>query len=573
MATPRAPAVFGLSSAALSQVSLVTGSGTSWSQPLLANRPSSTRASRSKTSSRFPAESGPAGFAAATAPAIGSARSAGVTGGTVEPLSIPSCRNSRQAGFERRPVDPGWPSGRRVGRSRRARTSRTRRAGRGPRAPPARRRAARSSAGPARACRRRCGRRPTTPGSAPREGARWRFAEVSSTYDPEADRRLDRLVTPRRTRGRRARRSRGCRRAPTSVSTSPLPIAATSSFERATGLRRGAGPELDGLAERSRAPRSSRAPGRGRAGAGGGRRRRRTGPRGPAGRRPPRRPIARRTGRFGRAAARASRRAAVGRSPARGRPRVGRGTLAGQGQGVVGHLARREPEAVVGHPAGERIPALDGVEPVHRVARLLEPTPVGEPADVATAFVLDAEDVGVERDHDGRAVEPDSAARPARRTRAPRPRGRWPPVDRLVGVPVRLGHHRPEVLAEQVERRRRHVLAAAGRAAPGLSGRGARRSGGPRTRRTPPRSTAAPRGAPERERSGSYRSSTEACARASELPPLSGCRGLPSILVGRPSWHSTRTGQADARAGAWPRRNRSANPARPLPGASSKAWP
>ena len=41
------------------------------------------------------------------------------------------------------------------------------------------------------------------------------------------------------------------------------------------------------------------------------------------------------------------------------------------------------------------------------------------------------------------------------------------------------------------------------------------------------------------ERSGSYSPSTDACAKTSVAPRLAGWSGLPSTLVGRPSWLST----------------------------------
>src|SRR3954471_16195172 len=59
--TPSFPAVATLRCAALSQVSLVTGLGSSWSQPLLLNRPSQTVGSGRKTSSRPPADDAAAG--------------------------------------------------------------------------------------------------------------------------------------------------------------------------------------------------------------------------------------------------------------------------------------------------------------------------------------------------------------------------------------------------------------------------------------------------------------------------------------------------------------------------------
>ena len=58
--TPEPLGRAGLTSAALSQVSLVNGLGSSWSQPLLANRPSQTVGSGRKTSSRPARLSAPA---------------------------------------------------------------------------------------------------------------------------------------------------------------------------------------------------------------------------------------------------------------------------------------------------------------------------------------------------------------------------------------------------------------------------------------------------------------------------------------------------------------------------------
>ena len=46
------------------------------------------------------------------------------------------------------------------------------------------------------------------------------------------------------------------------------------------------------------------------------------------------------------------------------------------------------------------------------------------------------------------------------------------------------------------------------------------------------------------ERSGSYRPSSEACAKMSVPPSEAGCWSLPSILVGRPRWLSTSSGLA-----------------------------
>ena len=65
--TPIFLAVAGLSSAALSQVSLVIGSGASCIQPLLAKRPSQTAALGTKATSKALAE--PAAEATAEAPA------------------------------------------------------------------------------------------------------------------------------------------------------------------------------------------------------------------------------------------------------------------------------------------------------------------------------------------------------------------------------------------------------------------------------------------------------------------------------------------------------------------------
>src|SRR5205085_6001715 len=86
-----ASAVFGLTSAALSQVSLVTGFGNSWSQPLLAKRPSYTQGSGRKTNSRSSPGSdlGAGRFAKLNF-------SASLLGGSAEPTTIPSCSVLRQ---------------------------------------------------------------------------------------------------------------------------------------------------------------------------------------------------------------------------------------------------------------------------------------------------------------------------------------------------------------------------------------------------------------------------------------------------------------------------------------------
>ena len=263
----------GLKSAALSQVSLVIGSGTSWSQPLLANRPSSTLASRSRTSSRFSVESGP-GVGRAAATALATARPCkrrfhGRMRRTRE--------QSRRAGIaarrtRSRPPRPRSPSGTRGGRSRRARSSRTPRAGRRSRAPSARRRAARSSAESARRCRRWCGRLPTTRGNGPRAGARWPRARSRRRADPVGSWSSTRFIRAANSRSAGASYA-GFPPRMTSVSTCPLPIAAASSLRVPVLVGRRSARELDGLADVSRAPRSSRGPGRGRAAAGDGPRR------------------------------------------------------------------------------------------------------------------------------------------------------------------------------------------------------------------------------------------------------------------------------------------------------------
>ena len=93
--TPSCSAVRGESSSALSQVSLVIGLGSSWSQPLLAKRPSRSVGSGRRASSKPFAGTLVASSRAAATPT--SAASAGAARGSALASTTPSCSAARKA--------------------------------------------------------------------------------------------------------------------------------------------------------------------------------------------------------------------------------------------------------------------------------------------------------------------------------------------------------------------------------------------------------------------------------------------------------------------------------------------
>ena len=222
--------------------------------------------------------------------------------------------------------------------------------------------------------------------------------------------------------------------------------------------------------------------------------------------------------------------------------------------------AQRQP--MIGAGAGRGRHALERVEPVHAVGAL-GPAPRGEIARVAQTARAAAEEVGVEREDDVGLVDAvlrlDVLAERELRAGAGVLAARRIPL-----VPLRGGKAREQIADLRGERRRAHRLGQDPQA--GALERLLRRErGADRAEKRRPRPDLADVG----ERLRAIRiveAEHAACAKTSVAPRLPGCSGLPSILVGRPSWLSTSSPVATPPSGIAVAKNSG------LPGTISSGW-